>query len=151
MPTPRINRREDGDEEMRELKGTIQRVFDLPPPSDVDPEDPDRAAEVLLRYLPDGVQNLIEEASKTTAIPVWQLLLGYTMRCSEWGEIFAPHLLPQWSRGGKPNAARACKGCGAMFTSPHVNAEWCCNACACQKVSERGHNDTCPTLVHSGR
>ena len=147
-PVPRINRRDDVEEMKTEMREA--GVFEGEGKSDR-AADPDAAAEVLLRYLPDDVQNLIEEASKTTAIPVWQLLLGYTMRCSEWGEIFAPHLLPHWSRGGKPNAARACKGCGEMFASTHANAEWCCNACAFDKLAVRGHFENCPTLSHSGR
>lgn len=141
-PVPKINRR--GELESVE----VDRIVGVPAQ---DPDDPEYAAWVLIRYLPEDVQRLVEEAANTKALPVWQLLLGYTMRCSEWGEIFAPHLLPDWVRGGKPGAARPCQGCGEMFISKFPSAAWCCNPCACQKLDAMGHSKTCPTLVHSGR
>lgn len=98
-----------------------------------------------IRYLPGEVRNLVLEASATLGTPVWQLLLGYTMRCSEWGELFAPYRLPAWEQGGIPDAPRPCQTCGRTFVSRFANATYCCPKCFFGKVTEQGHAEDCPT------
>src|SRR5258706_3353970 len=52
----------------------------------VDPSNKDAlntAGLLLVSYLPEETQALIGEASEQLRVPVWQLVLGYTMRIRE--------------------------------------------------------------------
>lgn len=117
----------------------------VPAPDPVPEITEEDAAELLVSYLPEEVRSLIQEAAQTKAMPVWQLLLGYTMRCSEWGELFSPYVLPAWVKGGKPGALRACKTCGQTFASRFPSATYCCAPCHFGKLGTFGHATECPT------
>lgn len=112
-------------------------------------EDPDAAADELLKYLPEDVQSLIREASKHMALPVWQMLLGYAMRMHEMGELFVPYVLASsWEAGRKANLPRHCRGCGLLFKSRFATAEYCCNPCHFKKLEKMGgHTQECPTHI----
>ena len=73
--------------------------------------DPEQAAEELISYLPEDTQMLIREAMHSKAAPLWQMLLGYTMRVADRSELFSPYILSSWEAGKKPNEARPCKTC----------------------------------------
>lgn len=106
----------------------------------------DTSAEVLMDYLPDDAQLLIREAAQHMNVPVWQMLLGYVMRCHDGALMYSPYLLSSWETGGKPNKPRPCKGCGLSFSSRFPDAAYCCNACAFGKLDIFGHVEECPAI-----
>ena len=109
---------------------------------------PDDAAGSLLKYLPEDVQRMIKEASDYMHIPLWQMLLGYTMRIADIGELFVPSMLiASWEAGLKANELRPCGSCGNDFKSKFATAKYCCEFCACGKLVERGgHKQDCPAV-----
>ena len=123
----------------------IQSPPTVPAPAPASGVEEEEAAELLLCYLPEEVQRLIREAAQTKAMPMWQLLLGYTMRCSEWGELFSPYVLPAWVKGEKPGALHTCKTCGQLFESRFQSAAYCCTPCHFGKLATHGHATECPT------
>jgi len=108
-------------------------------------DDPELAGHALLQYLPEDVQNLIREASDSMALPIWQLLLGYTMRMHEMGELFVPCILAAtWEAGMKANEPRRCQTCQLSFTSRFPSAAYCCTPCHFGKLEQFGHAKDCP-------
>ena len=109
---------------------------------------PEIAGEFLLSYMPDDAQRLIREASETFNVPLWHMLLGYTMRCYDSMLTFSPYILSSWEGGGRPNAARKCHNCEMMFESRFQDARFCCNNCFFRKTDEKGHTDKCPAIEY---
>ena len=120
------------------LTGTPGSVF-------VMEDDPEKAAEVLLPYLPEDTQMLIREAREAMQVPLWQMFLGYVMIVSDRSELFSPFLLAAWEAGKKPNEERPCGTCGGMFRSRFAQAKYCCAPCHFNKLTAFGHTSDCPT------
>jgi|SRR3990167_49727 len=114
-------------------------------------DDPERAAMVLLPYLPEDTQMLIREAQVASQVPLWQMLLGYVMIVSDRAELFAPYLLAAWEAGKKPNEERPCATCGGMFRSRFAQAKYCCAPCHFGKLVTFGHVADCPTGLGVGK
>jgi len=106
----------------------------------------EEAAEFLVQFLPRETRELIEEARKLRAVPLWQMLLGYVMRYAERYELFSPVILSAWESGGRADVPRPCKSCGEPFSSRFPGAAHCCNPCACGKLRELGHAEDCPVV-----
>ena len=104
------------------------------------------AAELLIQFLPKEAQSLIQEARQSRGVPLWHMLLGYVMRSADRAELFSPTILPVWESGGRADTPRPCRSCGELFQSRFPEAAFCCNACACEKLSVRGHSDGCPAV-----
>jgi len=108
------------------------------------PGDPNQAAQTLLYYLPQNVQDLILEARASRDVPLWQMLLGYVMQCADGTTLFAPHILTLWNSGRPANALRPCRKCGGMFRAQSPDAEYCCSYCYFDKLQEKkGHHENC--------
>ena len=137
MPVPRIGRvfTESRDVENKTVTVTSDAAVAV---------TPDAAAEVLMEFLPMDTQTLLREASEHMVVPMWQMLLGYVMRCHDGALMYSPFLLSSWETGGKPNKPRPCKGCGELFSSRFPDAAYCCNACAFEKLEVFGHHEDCP-------
>ena len=103
------------------------------------------ACDTLMEFLPVETQERVREAQAGLNIPLWQLILGYVMRCRDRDEVWSPHLLSMWENALPASAPRPCKNCKLMFTHKHSEAMYCCEYCAFGKVSERGHKEDCPT------
>lgn len=152
MSSPRIGRRVMEEhrvtEEMANSVLAASSVEEVSPASShpVVVDDPEAAGLALLPYLPEDVQNLIREASQHMAIPIWQMLLGYTMRMHEMGELFVPYILAAtWEAGMKANEPRLCQTCHLNFRSRFPSAEYCCPPCHFGKLEQFGHAEDCPT------
>ena len=107
--------------------------------------DINEAAKLLMEFLPQETQDRILEAREGFKVPLWQMLLGYVMKCRDRDEVWSPHLLSMWEDGLSPNAPRPCKTCGQTFKSKFPEAMFCCNPCHFGKIAELGHAPTCPT------
>lgn len=105
------------------------------------------AAQVLLDYLPEDIRRDIEEASQSMQLSVWQMLLGYIVRCWDGKLVYAPFLLSSWETGRKPTSNHRCESCGRMFHSRFPDAKHCCNHCTFEKIEERGHSENCPAMI----
>ena len=90
MAVPRIGRSSLKEEE-------------TPTPAVLPVDDATAAAEILLQYLPGDVAGSIREVSTHMQLPVWQLLLGYTMRCSDGMLLYSPFVISQWDAGQRPS------------------------------------------------
>ena len=113
-------------------------------------DDPEAAGIELMKYLPEDVQMLVGEASRSMALPIWQMLLGYTMRMHEMGELFVPCILAAtWEAGRKASDPRTCKTCGQPFVSRFPTADYCCTPCHFEKLGQFGHDADCKTLVNA--
>jgi len=108
-------------------------------------DDPEKAAEILIPYLPEDTQMLIREAKEAMQVPLWQMFLGYVMIVSDRSELFSPFLLAAWEAGKKPNEERPCGTCGGMFRSRFAQAKYCCAPCHFNKLAAFGHTSDCPT------
>lgn len=161
MSNPRIGRRVM--EEHRALERNVasqitpstpieEEIIAEIPPQNVDAtvrDDPEAAGIELLKYLPEDVQLLIREASNHIALPIWQLLLGYTMRMHEMGELFVPYILAAtWEAGRKANEPRTCKACGLQFISRFPTADYCCTPCHFMKLEQFGHEAGCKAVIN---
>ena len=105
----------------------------------------DQAAETLVALLPPDTLMFVKEASAALALPMWQMLLGYAMRCADRMELYSPSILSSWAMGQAASRDRSCTNCGQLFGSPHPDAMYCCHNCFFGKVSTLGHVDNCPT------
>jgi len=105
----------------------------------------EKAAELLMRYLPDETQVLIREAHEQLKLPFWQMLLGYAMRARERDEVFWPVILSMWENALPADAPRPCATCGSIFRSKFGDGLYCCNPCFFGKLSVKGHAEECPT------
>lgn len=103
------------------------------------------AVEVLLEYLPTDTVMLMREASEQMNLPLWQLILGYVVRCWDGHLMFSPHILAAWETRGKPNKPRPCQSCGLLFISQYPDAAFCCPECHFGKLEELDHRHDCPT------
>ena len=113
----------------------------------VRPMTVDEAGELLLTYLPEDTQVIINEAAVTLGYPVWQMLLGYAMKTAERFELFSPIMMGTWQDGGRPNLPRPCGTCGIEFSTRYPDGKYCCELCFFQKG---GHTKDCPTQVKVG-
>ena len=138
MAVPRIGRR-DGAEPLPTNPEASEVVVPLRP-LDVRLND---ASEILMEYLPTDTVSMVREAAEKMSVPLWQMILGYVMRCDDGRLWFSPHLLSQWATGGRADAARACGTCGKEFVSRFPDAAYCCERCYFGKLSEFGHNHDC--------
>lgn len=112
-----------------------------PPAVDFSLED---AAEMLIRCLPEPTQEKIHEVSAMHGKPVWQVLLGYAHKISEWGQLFSPVYLAQWDDSETVVMERICQTCRAIFTSPVPDGMYCCSHCYFGKLDEQhGHAKDC--------
>lgn len=102
------------------------------------------AATILLEYVPEDIRRDVTEAAKDLQLPLWQLLLGYVVRCWDGKMTYAPFILSSWENGQKPTTNHRCESCGKMFYSRFPDARHCCNHCSFDKVEERGHSEDCP-------
>lgn len=107
----------------------------------------DEAAEVLMTYLPTDAQIYIREAAQNMRLPVWQMILGYTVKAAERSELFSPIIMSSWETGGRPNLPRPCGSCGEEFTSRFPDAKHCCTPCYFKKLDEFGHDADCPVRM----
>lgn len=132
-----------------QAKDTMQDEGGLGTISDTIPADvlvkvtPDEAAEVLLTYLPEETQMLIREAQHGMAKPLWQMLLGYVMRCRDNQHVWFPFFLSMWDSGLPATEPRPCGTCGQPFKGPVAEARYCCAPCFFGKLAEFGHSDAC--------
>ena len=106
---------------------------------------PEVAAEFMMGYLPEDTAYFIREAATHTHAPVWQMLLGYVMRCSDGMLLYSPFLLSSWETGMRPSAQRQCSKCGLAFQSKFPDAKYCCERCFFDKLDAFGHAGNCPT------
>lgn len=139
MPTPRIGRRPS-------IQPPVESV-DRKEAKELEYVNPELAAASLMMYLPTDAQMFINEASEQMQLPLWQMILGYVMRCADRFELFAPHILSQWESGGIANAPRPCGTCEQNFTSKFPDARYCCDNCFFGKLATLGHSEMCPTKV----
>ena len=130
MAQPRIGRRLVEEKQTIELKESVE----------LSPED---AAEVLLEYLPTDVQMAVREASDNMKLPLWQVILGYTIKVAERFELFSPIILSSWETGSRPNLPRPCGTCGVEFTSRYPDAKFCCSHCFFGHLDKSGHTKDC--------
>lgn len=128
----------------RSVKGLVEDVVPVRPPQ----MRLDEAASTLMEFLPQETQERIREAAEGMRVPLWQMFLGYVMRCRDREEVWSPHLLSMWEEGLPASAPRKCKTCGLMFVSKFPEAQFCCNPCACEKLHVFGHTNECPTKQH---
>lgn len=106
--------------------------------------NPDDAARILAGYLPPETAEDIRIAAGELQVPMWQMLLGYVLRCTDSMLTYSPFLLSSWESGGKASTDHKCKGCGGPFHSRVVDAQWCCERCAFGKLLEfGGHSPDC--------
>jgi hypothetical protein len=104
---------------------------------------PEENAKALMQYLPEHVQQIMTEVHTTLKQPLWCLLLGYTMKVADWGELFAPRILGEWSAELPAKTDRICQQCGTIFISPVPEGMYCCSRCYFGKVATLGHSDDC--------
>lgn len=104
------------------------------------------AASILVDYLPDDIKRDIQEAVDAVQIPLWQMLLGYAVRCWDGKLLYAPFLLSSWEGGIKPSSNHRCESCGRMFYSRFPDARHCCDRCTFGKLETMGHAENCPVL-----
>lgn len=133
MAQPKIGRKV-WEEKMAE-KARIEVAPPVP-----EPLPQERAAEILMGFLPEDTQIFIREAVGNMQLPLWQVLLGYVMRCADRQELFTPHILSAWEGGRRPSTVHACERCGFEFKSKFPDARYCCNRCFFQKG---GHSEGC--------
>ena len=101
------------------------------------------ATQVLMAYIPEDIRRDITEASESMQIPLWQMLLGYAVRCWDGKLTYAPFILSSWESGTKASSNHRCESCGRMFHSRFPDARFCCNDCHFGKIEERGHSPEC--------
>lgn len=149
MAVPRIGQKvvDEHQERLRNLASRVETEESLASAPRVPPITPDEASAALMEYLPDDTQRLAKEAAKYLNVSVWQLLLGYVMRCWDGALMYSPYLLSGWETGGKPNKPRPCATCGSLFESRFPDAQYCCNPCAFGKLGQFGHAHDCPALM----
>ena len=104
---------------------------------------PEEAAAVLGEFLPPETFEDIRIAAGELQVPLWQMLLGYVMRCTDSMLTYSPFLLSTWEGGGKASSMHKCHGCGGPFFSRVVDAQWCCERCAFDKLIALGHSADC--------
>ena len=136
MATPRIGR--------EVFEKTMSEPKNEPTKESLTPAE---AGEFLFEFLPDDAQELIREASNHMGFPIWQMLLGYVMRCYDGALTFSPFILASWENGGRPNKSRPCRSCGEMFFSRFPDAQFCCERCSFGKLTEFGHNEACQVRI----
>lgn len=108
---------------------------------DFSPED---AAEMLIRFLPEPHQEKIHEVAVLHGKPVWQVVLGYVHKISEWGQLFSPAYLSQWDDNQPVATDRVCQTCRAVFVSPTPDGLYCCQNCYFGKLEQqKGHAADC--------
>lgn len=134
MPQPRI-----GKKVWEEKMASRTEVEATTPPSLQLPHE--YAADVLFGFLPDDTQMFIREVVTNMQLPLWQVILGYVMRCADRQELFSPHILSAWESGRRPSIAHPCEHCGLEFISKFPDAKYCCNRCYFKKG---GHSEGCP-------
>jgi hypothetical protein len=92
------------------------------------------AANLILSMLSDPVRDmLMETASTTLGIPLWQLVAGLVQQAYDIGLFSTPQIDPDWISNlpSKPavfNQAR-CGQCGEVFQPRWPKQEWCSNEC----------------------
>lgn len=142
MATPRLGQRVV--EEVQERKAAGPEP-DLTPDVIVpEPEprvmDPNEAADLLLKYLPSYVQEIVLEVRDTLRQPLWCCLMGYTMKVADWGELFSPRILGEWSAQLPSQSERVCQKCERVFHSPVPEGMYCCARCY---FGKEGHSPEC--------
>ena len=92
------------------------------------------AANLILSMLSEPVRDmLMETASTTLGIPLWQLVAGLVQQAYDIGLFSTPQIDPDWVSNlpSKPavfNQSR-CKQCGETFQPRWPRQEWCSNEC----------------------
>ena len=94
----------------------------------------DGAANLILSMLSGPVREmLMETASTTLGIPLWQLVAGLVQQAYDIGLFSTPQIDPDWISNlpSKPavfNQSR-CGQCGKVFQPRWPKQEWCSNEC----------------------
>ena len=92
------------------------------------------AANLILSMLSEPVRDmLMETASTTLGIPLWQLVAGLVQQAYDIGLFSTPQIDPDWISNlpSKPavfNQTR-CSQCGEVFQPRWPKQEWCSNEC----------------------
>lgn len=119
----KINPSELVEQEQSEQKIAAQKAIAL-----------DAAAMQLLMMLSEPVRDMIiETASTTLSIPLWQLIAGLIEQAYEIGTYTTPILDPDWSNNlpSKPAIFKDsfCENCRQAFTPRWARQRWCSNEC----------------------